>query len=82
MCANWAGLGLQINAIGPGCVETPLNRELANDPPFNAWLEQRTPAGRWRLEDLQGAAVFLASSVFDFVDGQTPYVDGGVKAVI
>lgn len=83
MCADWAKFGLQINAIGPGYFQTPLNRMLADDPAFDAWLRQRTPAGRWgQMEDLQGAAVFLASAASDFVNGQTLYVDGGVTAVI
>ncbi|MEO6215534.1 MAG: SDR family oxidoreductase [Sphingomonas sp.] len=83
MCADWAKFGLQINAIGPGYFQTELNRVLADDPAFDAWLKQRTPAGRWgRLEELQGAAVFLASAASDFVNGQTLYVDGGVTTVI
>jgi len=83
MCAEWAKFGLQINAIGPGYFQTPLNQVLADDPAFDAWLKKRTPAGRWgRLEDLHGAAVFLASSASDFVNGQMLHVDGGVTAVI
>lgn len=83
MCADWAPLGLQVNAIAPGYFATPLNRDLHEDPAFDGWLRQRTPAGRWgRLEDLHGAAVFLASSASDFVNGQTLYVDGGMLAVV
>jgi gluconate 5-dehydrogenase len=83
MCADWARHGLQINAIGPGYFDTPLNKALIEDPLFDDWLRKRTPAGRWgRLEDLHGAAVFLASGASDFVNGQTLYVDGGILAVI
>jgi len=83
MCADWAGHGLQINAIGPGYFATPLNRALIEDPVFDTWLRKRTPAGRWGdLSDLHGVAVFLASSASDFVNGQTIYVDGGILAVI
>jgi gluconate 5-dehydrogenase len=83
MCADWARHGLQINAIGPGYFATPLNRALHEDPVFDDWLRKRTPAGRWgRVEELHGAAVFLASSASDFVNGQTLYVDGGILAVI
>ena len=83
MCADWARHGLQVNAIGPGYFDTPLNKALVEDPAFDAWLRQRTPAGRWgRLEDLHGAAVFLASAASDFVNGQTIYVDGGILSVI
>ncbi len=83
MCADWARHGLQINAIGPGYFDTPLNKALVEDPVFDQWLKQRTPAGRWgRLEDLHGAAVFLASRASDFINGQTIYVDGGIVSVI
>nr|WP_321840125.1 SDR family oxidoreductase [Paraburkholderia bannensis] len=83
MCADWAKYGLQINAIGPGYFDTPLNKALVEDAAFDAWLRKRTPAGRWgKLDDLHGAAVFLASSASDFVNGQTIYVDGGILSVI
>jgi gluconate 5-dehydrogenase len=83
MCADWARHGLQVNAIGPGYFDTPLNKALVEDPVFDEWLRKRTPAGRWgRLEDLHGAAIFLASSASDFVNGQTLYVDGGIVSVI
>lgn len=83
MCADWARHGIQINAIGPGYFDTPLNKALVENPEFDAWLRKRTPAGRWgRLEDLHGAVVFLASGASDFVNGQTIYVDGGVVAVL
>lgn len=83
MCADWARYGLQVNAIGPGYFATPLNKPLYEDPEFDAWLKKRTPAGRWgRLEDLHGAAVFLASSASDFVNGQILYVDGGLVSVV
>jgi gluconate 5-dehydrogenase len=83
MCADWARYGLQVNAIGPGYFDTPLNKALVEDPVFDEWLRKRTPAGRWgRLEDLHGAAVFLASSASDFVNGQVLYVDGGILAAI
>ena len=83
MCADWAGHGLQVNAICPGYFDTPLNKALVENPDFDAWLRKRTPAGRWgRLEDLHGVAVFLASGASDFVNGQMIYVDGGITAAI
>ena len=83
MCTDWARHNIQVNAIGPGYFETPLNQALMDDVKFNAWLEARTPAGRWgRLEELQGACIFLASSASDFVNGQILYVDGGVLATV
>ena len=83
MCADWARHGIQANAIGPGYFATPLNRALVEDAEFDGRLRKRTPAGRWgKLEDLHGAAIFLASAASDFVNGQTLYVDGGLLAVI
>ena len=83
MCADWARHGIQVNAIGPGYFATPLNQALIDDPVFDDWLRRRTPAGRWgKVEELQGAAIFLASAASDFVNGQVIYVDGGVLAVL
>lgn len=47
MCADWAPLGLQTNAIAPGYFDTQLTEALVNDAEFSAWLTKRTPAGRW-----------------------------------
>lgn len=81
MATDWAKHGLQCNAIAPGYFDTPLNAALVADPEFSAWLEKRTPAGRWgKVEELQGACVFLASAASSFVNGQTIYVDGGITA--
>lgn len=79
MCTDWARHGLQINAIAPGYFRTEMNRALVEDAAFTAWLEQRTPARRWaEVEELIGAAVFLASDASSFVNGHTLYVDGGI----
>ena len=81
MATDWARHGLQCNAIAPGYFETPLNAALVADPEFTAWLEERTPAGRWgRVEELVGAAVFLSSEASSFVNGHTLFVDGGITA--
>jgi len=81
MAADWAPYGLNVNAIAPGYFATPLNAALVSDPVFTEWLEKRTPQGRWgRLEELQGAAVFLACDAASFVNGHTLYVDGGITA--
>ncbi|MCD2173409.1 SDR family oxidoreductase [Rhizobium sp. C4] len=81
MCTDWARYGLQVNAIAPGYFRTPLNQALMDNPDFNAWLEKRTPAGRWGdVEELIGAAVFLASKASSFVNGETLHVDGGITA--
>lgn len=79
MATDWAGKGLQVNAIAPGYFKTPLNKALIEDKKFTAWLEARTPAGRWgNLDELKGAAIFLASDAASFVNGHTLYVDGGL----
>lgn len=83
LCADLAPHGVQANVIAPGYFETALTRPLVDDAAFSAWVRQRTPAGRWGdPRDLIGAAVFLASSASDFVNGQTLYVDGGMTAVV
>ena len=79
MCTDWAKYGLQVNAIAPGYFKTPLNQALVDNPEFSAWLEKRTPAARWgNVEELVGAAVFLAGKSSSFVNGHTLYVDGGI----
>ncbi len=81
MATDWARYGLQVNAIAPGYFDTPLNAALVADPAFSAWLEKRTPAGRWgQVEELVGACVFLASAASSFVNGHVLYVDGGITA--
>lgn len=83
MCADWAKYGLQINSIAPGYFKTPLNQALVDNPEFSSWLEKRTPAGRWGdVEELVGAAVFLASRGSSFVNGHTLYVDGGITTCL
>ena len=83
MCVEWGPHNIQSNAIGPGYFATELNAALTSDPKFSAWVEGRTPAGRWGDPDeLIGAAVFLASPASDFVNGQTLFVDGGLLAGI
>lgn len=83
MCADWAKHGLQVNGLGPGYFETELTAALVADPAFSDWLCKRTPAGRWgRVEELAGAAIFLASEASDFVNGQVIYVDGGLTSVV
>ncbi len=81
MCTDWAKYGLNVNAIAPGYFKTPLNQALVDNPEFSSWLEKRTPAGRWgNVEELVGAAVFLASDAASFVNGHVLYVDGGITA--
>jgi len=81
MAIDWGKHGLQVNGLGPGYFKTELNRALVEDQAFSDWLIGRTPSRRWgELEDLIGAAIFLASDASNFVNGQIIYVDGGVTA--
>jgi gluconate 5-dehydrogenase len=83
LCAEWAGRGVQVNALAPGWVETELTRPLSGDPEFAEAVRRRTPAGRWgRVEDLVGAAVFLAAPASDFVNGHVLVVDGGMLSAL
>ncbi len=81
MATDWGPHGLQVNGIGPGYFDTELNKALVEDPVFDGWLCKRTPQGRWgQVEELAGAAVFLASDASSFVNGHILYVDGGITA--
>jgi gluconate 5-dehydrogenase len=73
--------GIQVNGLGPGYFMTELNQSLVADATFSAWLTGRTPAGRWgEVDELGGAAIFLASDASSFVSGHILYVDGGITA--
>lgn len=75
---EWAGRGINVNAIAPGYVETNNTAALRADPDRTAAILARIPAGRWgRPEDIAGAAVFLASGAADYVHGAVLAVDGG-----
>ena len=83
MAIDWGPHGLQVNGIGPGYFKTELNDALVKNAEFSAWLIGRTPSRRWGdVEDLAGAAVFLASDASKFVNGHILYVDGGVTATL
>ena len=73
--------GIQVNGLGPGYFKTELTQALVADAAFSSWLGGRTPSGRWgEVEELGGAAVFLASQASSFVNGHILYVDGGITA--
>ena len=75
---EWAGLGVNVNAIAPGYFETNNTTALRQDPDRNRDILARIPAGRWgEPGDLGGAAVFLASAAADYVHGVVLPVDGG-----
>jgi gluconate 5-dehydrogenase len=83
MAVDWAKHGLNVNGIAPGYFATELNDALLKDDKFNAWIESRTPMGRWgQPEELGGAIVFLASEASRFVNGHILYVDGAFTATV
>jgi gluconate 5-dehydrogenase len=83
MAIDWGRHGIQVNGLGPGYFKTELNDALVKNAEFSAWLIARTPSRRWGdVEDLAGAAVFLASDASKFVNGHILYVDGGVTATL
>ncbi len=83
MATDWGRHGLRVNALAPGYFRTELNKALVEDEKFSAWLAQRTPMGRWGdVEELVGAAIFLASDASSFVNGHILYVDGGITACL
>ncbi len=78
--AEWAGRGVRVNAISPGFFMTELNRDKMA-PERKALALARTPAGRFgEVDELVGAAVYLASPAAGFVTGQSIAVDGGFLA--
>ena len=81
LAIEWANAGVQVNSLAPTYFETDLTRPLYEDPERKAFIEDRTPMGRWgQPHELAGAVIFLASSASDFVTGQTILVDGGWTA--
>jgi 2-deoxy-D-gluconate 3-dehydrogenase len=82
-CA-WAKDSIQVNAILPGWIDTPLTQAARNEVPgLNERVLARTPAGRWgEPQDLAGIAIFLASSASDFITGAAIPVDGGYSSQV
>lgn len=77
-CDELGDRGIQVNAIAPGYVATPLTAALRSDAATHQRIVERIPAGRWGdPADLMGAAVFLASRASDYVSGHVLTVDGG-----
>ncbi len=80
LAVEWADFNVQVNGIAPGYFRTAMTQPVRDDA-RNAWVLNRTPAGRWgEPVELCGALVFLASNASNFITGQTLYVDGGFTA--
>lgn len=75
---EWAGKGINVNAIAPGYMATDNTTALRQDPQRSRQILERIPAGRWgEPGDIAGAAVFLCSSASDYIHGHVLVVDGG-----
>ncbi len=75
---EWAGKGINVNAIAPGYISTDNTEALRNDPDRSNSILGRIPAGRWgEAEDFKGPVVFLASEASNYVHGTILTVDGG-----
>jgi len=75
---EWAGKGVNVNAIAPGYIATEMNTALMQDEKRAKSILERIPAGRWGSpEDFKGAVVWLASAASAYVSGEVVTVDGG-----
>ena len=81
LAVEWSRHGVMVNAIAPGVFRTALNQTLLDTTPRGQELLMRTPMGRFgKVEELCGAAIFLASDAASFVNGEVIVVDGGFLA--
>jgi 2-deoxy-D-gluconate 3-dehydrogenase len=75
---EWAGSGVNVNAVAPGYIATDNTEALREDPARSRTILDRIPAGRWgEARDIAGAVVFLASPASSYINGTVLPVDGG-----
>lgn len=79
LCNEWAKYGINVNAVAPGYMDTPMNAALTDpsNPRFKE-ITDRIPAGRWGTpDDMKGIGIFLSSAASDYINGAVIPVDGG-----
>ena len=82
LAIEWAEQNINVNAVGPTFVRTPLTEKLFQDESFSSEVLRRIPLGRLgKPEDVAGAVVFLSSPAADLITGHTLLVDGGWTAI-
>ncbi|MFI6603342.1 SDR family NAD(P)-dependent oxidoreductase [Nonomuraea sp. NPDC050536] len=80
--AEFGPSGVRVNAVAPGVVETPLTKQIKDNPEWYDAYAAKSALGRWaQAEEMAGAVVYLASDAASFVTGSVLYVDGGWTAV-
>lgn len=79
LACEWAPFNIQVNAIAPTVIATPLTAHIMRDPELSKSMLSRIRMGRWAYpDDLIGAIVYFASDASNFVTGQVLFIDGGV----
>jgi NAD(P)-dependent dehydrogenase (short-subunit alcohol dehydrogenase family) len=81
MAVEWAGLNINVNAVGPGLTRTPFSQPIWSNPEIEAAIASRIPKGRLaEPEEIVGAVLFLCTENAHYITGETIYVDGGSLA--
>ena len=82
LAVEWAALGIRVNAVAPGYVETSMTEGIHQSEHLSRQIEERTPLGRFgRPDEVAWAVVFLASEAASYITGTTLHIDGGWTAV-